>query len=39
VIEAITFTGSRRVPQDTLRALIRSRAGDVYNEEALRRIS
>ncbi len=37
VIEAITFTGSRRVPQDTLRALIRSRAGDVYNEEALRR--
>src|SRR4051812_43242509 len=27
VIEAITFRGSRRVPQDTLRALIRTRAG------------
>ncbi len=37
VIEGITFRGSRRVPQDTLRALIRTRAGDVYNEEALRR--
>src|ERR1035437_10389906 len=31
VIEAIEFRGSRRVPQDTLRALIFSRKGDVYN--------
>jgi outer membrane protein insertion porin family len=37
VIEGITFKGSRRVPQDTLRAIIRTRSGDVYNEEALRR--
>jgi outer membrane protein insertion porin family len=37
VIEAIEFRGSRRVPQDTLRALIFSRKGDVYNEDTLRR--
>src|SRR5665213_2740447 len=37
VIEAIDFRGSRRVPQDTLRALIFSRKGDVYNEETLHR--
>jgi outer membrane protein insertion porin family len=37
VIEAIEFRGSRRVPQDTLRALIFSRKGDVFNEDTLRR--
>jgi len=37
VIEAIEFRGSRRVPQDTLRFMIFSRAGDRYDEDALRR--
>src|SRR5579864_230063 len=36
-IEAIEFRGARRIPQDTLRALIQSRKGDVYNEDALHR--
>lgn len=37
VIGAIEFRGSRRVPQDTLRALIFTKKGDTYNEETLRR--
>ncbi|HWQ55621.1 MAG TPA: outer membrane protein assembly factor BamA [Bryobacteraceae bacterium] len=37
VIEVIEFRGARRVPQDTLRALIYTKRGDLYNEEALRR--
>jgi outer membrane protein insertion porin family len=37
VIADIEFRGSRRVPQDTLRALIFSKKGDRYNEEALHR--
>jgi outer membrane protein insertion porin family len=37
VIEAIEFRNTRRVPQDTLRAMIFSRKGDVYNEDTLRR--
>ncbi|HVW83518.1 MAG TPA: POTRA domain-containing protein, partial [Bryobacteraceae bacterium] len=37
VIESIQFRGARRVPQDTLRAMIFSKVGDVYNEETLRR--
>ena len=37
VVETIEFRGSRRVPQDTLRAMIFSKVGDVYNEETLRR--
>lgn len=37
VIEAIEFRGSRRVPQDTLRALIFTKKGDLLNEEALNR--
>lgn len=37
VIADIEFRGSRRVPQDTLRALIITRRGDNYNEEALTR--
>ncbi|MGD0360177.1 MAG: outer membrane protein assembly factor BamA [Bryobacteraceae bacterium] len=37
VIEAIVFTGARRVPQDTLRALISTKKGDIYNEDDLHR--
>ena len=37
VIEAFEFRGAKRVPQDTLRALIISKPGDLYNEETLRR--
>jgi len=37
VVADIEFRGSRRVPQDTLRALIITRRGDKYNEEALQR--
>jgi outer membrane protein insertion porin family len=37
LIEAIEFRGARRVPQDTLRALIFSKKGDPYNAEALHR--
>ena len=37
VIEAIEFRGSRRVPQDTLRALIYSKPGDRLDEEMLHR--
>ncbi len=37
VIEAIDFRGARRVPQDTLRALIATKKGDIYNEDDLHR--
>ena len=37
VIADIEFRGSRRVPQDTLRALIITRRGDKFNEESLTR--
>src|SRR5262249_8437536 len=37
VIEAFEFRGARRVPQDTLKALIISKPGDIYNEETLHR--
>jgi outer membrane protein insertion porin family len=37
VIEGIEFRGARRVPQDALRAMILSKAGDVYDEAAVRR--
>ncbi|MBZ2184834.1 MAG: outer membrane protein assembly factor BamA [Bryobacter sp.] len=37
VIEAIEFRGSRRVPQDTLRALIISKKGDKYSDDSLNR--
>lgn len=37
VLEAIEFRGSRRVPQDTLRALIISKKGDRYSEDSLNR--
>ncbi|HUQ93557.1 MAG TPA: outer membrane protein assembly factor BamA [Bryobacteraceae bacterium] len=37
VIEAIEFRGSRRVPQDTLKALIISKKGDRIDEDTLHR--
>ena len=37
VIEAIEFRGARRVPQDTLRALISTKKGDIFNEDDLHR--
>jgi len=37
VIESIDFRGTRRVPQDTLRAQIVTKKGDTYNEDILRR--
>jgi outer membrane protein insertion porin family len=37
IVENIDFRGSRRVPQDTLRALIYTKKGDHYDEERLRR--
>ena len=37
VIEAIEFRGIRRVPQDTLRALIFTKRGDNYDEDAVHR--
>jgi len=37
VIETVEFRGARRVPQDTLRALIVTKPGDIYNEDTLRR--
>jgi outer membrane protein insertion porin family len=36
-IEAIEFRGARRVPQDTLRAMIFSKKGDRFDPDALRR--
>jgi outer membrane protein insertion porin family len=36
-VEGIEFRGARRVPQDTLRALIFTKVGDILNEDALRR--
>jgi outer membrane protein insertion porin family len=37
VVEAIEFRGSRRVPQDTLRALTFTKKGDKYDPETLNR--
>ena len=37
VVESIEFRGARRVPQDTLRALIFTKPGDKYDEETLHR--
>jgi outer membrane protein insertion porin family len=37
IIEAIEFRGARRVPQDTLRALIFTKKGDRFDEDALHR--
>ena len=37
VIELIEFRGARRVPQDTLRALVATKKGDKYAEDSLNR--
>ena len=37
VIAGIEFRGARRVPQETLKAQIYTKVGDIYNEEVLRR--
>jgi outer membrane protein insertion porin family len=37
VIEAIEFRGTRRVPQDTLRAMIFTKPGDKYDEDSIHR--
>ncbi|MGE5646183.1 MAG: outer membrane protein assembly factor BamA [Acidobacteriota bacterium] len=37
IVEAIEFRGSRRVPQDTLRAMIFTKKGDRLDPETLRR--
>jgi outer membrane protein insertion porin family len=37
IVEIIEFRGARRVPQDTLRALIFTKKGDRYDVEALHR--
>ena len=37
IIEGVDFRGQQKVPQDTLRALIYTKKGDVYDEEAIHR--
>jgi len=37
VIEGFEFRGAKRVPQDTLKSMLSSKPGDIYNEETLRR--
>lgn len=37
IIEGVEFRGQHKVPQDTLRALIYTKKGDVYEEEAIHR--
>lgn len=37
IIEAVDFRGQHKVPQDTLRALIYTKKGDVYDEESIHR--
>jgi outer membrane protein insertion porin family len=37
IVEAVEFRGSRRVPQDTLRAQIFTKRGDKFDEDVLRR--
>jgi outer membrane protein insertion porin family len=37
IIESIEFRGARRVPQDTLRALIFTKKGDRFDDDALHR--
>ena len=36
MVEGSQFRGARRVPSDTLKALIYTKMGDLYNEEAWR---
>ena len=37
IVEEVQFRGQRKVPQDTLRGLIFTKKGDVYDEEAIHR--
>jgi outer membrane protein insertion porin family len=37
IVEEVQFRGQKRVPQDTLRALIYTKKGDPYDEESLHR--
>jgi outer membrane protein insertion porin family len=37
IIEAVDFRGQKKVPQDTLRALIFTKKGDVFDEDAIHR--
>lgn len=37
IIEEVQFRGQHKVPQDTLRALIYTKKGDVYDEESIHR--
>src|SRR5271165_220309 len=37
IVEGVEFRGQKRVPQDTLRALIYTKKGDVYDEESIHR--
>ncbi len=37
IVEGVEFRGQHKVPQDTLRALIYTKKGDVYDEEAIHR--
>jgi len=37
IIEGVEFRGQHKVPQDTLRALIYTKKGDVYDEESIHR--
>lgn len=37
IIEAVEFRGQHKVPQDTLRALIFTKKGDVYSDDAVHR--
>ena len=37
VIESIQFHGLSRVPVDTVKALVRTKPGDVYSDAALRK--
>ncbi len=36
-VDSVEIRGTRRVPQDTLKALIQTKAGDPYSEDLLRR--
>jgi len=36
-VESIEIRGARRVPQDTLKAMIYTKPGDIYSDEAIRR--
>ncbi len=37
VIDSIEFRGARRVPMDTLRALVMTKKGDIYSEDMMHR--